>query len=60
MAVKEGTKANKVEVLKSTGGINKLRCQRDQALTVTVPDGKGGVQQQCPVCKSTITSTRLD
>ena len=61
MAVKEGTKANrKVEVLKSTGGIQKIRCQRDQALTMTVPDGKGGTQQQCPVCHSVLKSTPLD
>ena len=60
MAVINGTQAAKgVSIIKSRGGITKMRCQKDQTNTISVPDGKGGFVEMCPTCKNRFVTTRI-
>lgn len=54
----EGT-GQKFQVLKSTGGVRKLRCTRCGDMAIEMPDGKGGTVVECPRCHLQVKTVKL-
>lgn len=57
----EGTgQKQRFQVLKAYQGVKKARCMTCGELAIETPDGRGGLQLQCPQCKTVMKVTKLD